>query len=211
MLTNQKRDKYYGTRIGDIVTSKSQFKGTAEVIEYGLKDNNRVTVKINDRKISVVAERLTIVEKVEQRLSERIVRVLQILDLPEYNNCAIAGQYIIELITEFGTSLPEIEQILRQLNSRVYLIGLSLPIFNNPKFTSKLPYCKKEYPYGLWIELNGKEALNKFTATDTDISLKKTGFLFERELCGPPLHIKAKILKCKKETGKIMLKKKKRP
>lgn len=200
-----KRNRHYGIRIGDIVTSKSQFKGTAEVIEYGLMDSNHVTVKINDRKIPVVAEGLTIVEKVEQRLSERIVRVL--LDLPEYNNCAIAGQYIIELITEFGTSLPEIEQILRQLNSRVYLIGLSLPIFNNPKLTSKLPYCKKEYPYGLWIELNGKEALNKFTATDTDISLKKTGFLFERELCGPPLHIKTP---CKKETGKIMLKKKKR-
>lgn len=108
----------------------------------------------------------------------------------------IAGQYIIEALTSYAVSLADIENILRRLKSRVFLIGFPLSFFSATSFIStsktknislynvcaKLPNQDKVFDYGLWIEMNGEHALqeliNKHQLTDIDFSLEKTGFLF---------------------------------
>lgn len=66
LFDNKNRTRYYGLRIGDIVSSKFELFDNAEVIEYGGFDNNRVFIKSEDETIrSVVAEWCTIINKVE--------------------------------------------------------------------------------------------------------------------------------------------------
>lgn len=65
---NEQRTRYYGIRKGDIVNCDGhwkQFNGDAKVIEYGLTDNNCVTVNVNGKSVDVVAEWLNIKQKVE--------------------------------------------------------------------------------------------------------------------------------------------------
>lgn len=115
-------------------------------------------------------------------------RMHQIIDLPEYNNAMIAGQYIMEAMTTYNMTLADIENLLRELSSRVYLIGLPLSFFAGCEPSCKVPEGYsivpmlpngKQVKYGLWVEMNGEDALKKLTEklTDMDYSLKDTGFL----------------------------------
>jgi hypothetical protein len=73
-FNNAERRRYYGLRIGDTVkldffNFKKEDKDTlAEVIGYGVMDNNKVYVRLeNDEERSYVAEWCTIVTKVEDK------------------------------------------------------------------------------------------------------------------------------------------------
>lgn len=106
----------------------------------------------------------------------------QILNIPEYNNAMIAGQYIMDAIKQYELTLPEIEKIFREMGSRVYLIGLPLSFFKNKyTFIPKLPNSDKSLKYGLWIEVDGPEfvhqVIEKYHLADVDRSLEETGFL----------------------------------
>lgn len=111
-----------------------------------------------------------------------VSRMIQITDIPGYNNCAIVSQYIMEAVKDHGIGFPEIEGMLRLLNSKIYLIGLPLFFFKNKySVISRLPHTDEFFQYALWIELNGKPAIDDLikrnNLTDVDISLTKTGFL----------------------------------
>jgi len=73
-LDNKERRRYYGLRIGDIVSPKFSYGhdiGPCEVIEYGFMDNNAVYLKTSEgEKIKWVAEWCTIITKVEDREKE---------------------------------------------------------------------------------------------------------------------------------------------
>lgn len=73
-MDNVDRRRYYGLRIGDTVTCEGrqlkQFSGTAEVVEYGFMDNNRVTVEQDGHRFSCVAEWMDIVTKVEDKITK---------------------------------------------------------------------------------------------------------------------------------------------
>jgi hypothetical protein len=116
---------------------------------------------------------------------EYFMRMLEIIDLPEYNNAMIASQYIVDAIKDLKLSLSGIEATLRFLNSRVHLIGLPLSYYNSSgtEYISKSIVNNERYEHVLWIELNGHEALIKLLKdlnlgdSDVDRSLEKTGFL----------------------------------
>lgn len=65
LFENETRNRKYGLREGDIVIS-SQFKKKAVVEDLVLADNNRVHVRTYDGTITVVAEWLKIIKKVEE-------------------------------------------------------------------------------------------------------------------------------------------------
>lgn len=75
-FNNEKRTRYYGLRIGDIVSCESrtlkQFTGEVKVVGYGFSDNNRVIVEQNGRQFDCVAEWLDIVKKVEDIVEEPV-------------------------------------------------------------------------------------------------------------------------------------------
>ncbi len=70
---NIERRRYYGIRVGDIVSPKmvdgSEWKeGKCEVISYGFMDNNAVYIRSeNGNETKWVAEWLDIITKVEDR------------------------------------------------------------------------------------------------------------------------------------------------
>lgn len=70
---NCERRRYYGIRVGDIVSpkgidGKEWHKGQSEVIEYGFMDNNAVYIRANDgTETKWVAELCDIITKVEDR------------------------------------------------------------------------------------------------------------------------------------------------
>jgi len=113
---------------------------------------------------------------------EYFSRMHQILDLGGYNNAMIAGQHFLELIKEHNMCLSEIEDTLREMDSRIYLIGLPLSYFKSEyTLSAKLPDSDKQYKYALWVELNGKDTVEDLlvrnSLTDVDRSLNETGFL----------------------------------
>ena len=70
---NENRTRYYGLRKGDIVKLKgvngNVFYQNAEVIDYGMMDNNRVIVKpMSGDETDWVAEYCEIIVKVEDRI-----------------------------------------------------------------------------------------------------------------------------------------------
>ena len=99
----------------------------------------------------------------------------------KFNNCGVVGQYLMKIITELGSSLKELEEMLRDQRSRVYLIGLPLSFFENLNYQAKIPGKDELLEYGLWIEMNGSEALEDFLEKNelfnVDRTLEKTGFL----------------------------------
>lgn len=107
------------------------------------------------------------------------------IDIPSHNNAMVAADYITRAIKKFSLSLAEIEIILRELNSRVYLIGFPLSFYNkgDHKFVSRFPFQEKKLDFALWIEMNGSDAIDEilkeqgWTDDDVDRSLVKTGFL----------------------------------
>jgi len=71
LFTNEKRNRYYGVRVGDTVKllfSHKEKDPIAEVVGYGFMDNNRVIVKLEDgTETDWVAEWCEIIEKVEDK------------------------------------------------------------------------------------------------------------------------------------------------
>ena len=70
VFDNIERRRYYGIRIGDEVeesfNNRITIKGT--VVDYGFMDNNAVVVEDkNGKKLSCVAEWLTITKKIEDK------------------------------------------------------------------------------------------------------------------------------------------------
>ncbi len=66
---NAERNRYYGLRLGDTVTSKAYKElGVCTVVEYGHLDNNRVIVEdATGKKFPIVAEWCSIVTKIEDQ------------------------------------------------------------------------------------------------------------------------------------------------
>lgn len=68
---NSERRRYYGLRVGDIVSpkglnGKEWHKGQSEVFEYGFLDNNAVYIRADDgTETKWVAEWCDIITKVE--------------------------------------------------------------------------------------------------------------------------------------------------
>lgn len=111
-------------------------------------------------------------------------RMHQILNLPEYNNAIIVGQYLIDAICDFKISLFDIETLFRKIESRVYLVGLPISFFSDSnEYVSRIPGDKNDrnLKYALWVEVNGKEALDRLIEErklfDIDREMKETGFL----------------------------------
>ena len=126
-----------------------------------------------------------------EELGAYITRMLQILSIPGYNNAAIAGQHIMELVSEHHISLPEIDRILKLLGSGVCIVGLPLTVFpNHENLSIFMPGSDKKFNYAIWIELNGPIALEKVidrAKLGVDRTLKETGFLClrEQDKCAP--------------------------
>jgi len=84
MFDNKNRTRHYGLRIGDIVKSDGQLKqftGTGKVVEFDGFDNNSACIQVGDKRITCVAEWLTIVTKVE----DRVLYIMKAqLDLPPH-------------------------------------------------------------------------------------------------------------------------------
>ena len=129
----------------------------------------------------------------DEKLASYLIRMHQIIDLPEYNNCGIVAQHLIEMMTEFGVSLPEANNLLREVKSRVYLVGLPLSLYKGndvkiiwltksvpiAEYSVFIPGSKRTYAYGLWVCMNGEEEYKNIIeeVKDVDIELKDTGFL----------------------------------
>jgi len=77
IFDNPERHRYYGLRKGDLVTIRTGMQNNpkivnAEVIDYGVWDNNRVILKFEDgTETPWVAEWCTIVTKVEDKVLAR--------------------------------------------------------------------------------------------------------------------------------------------
>jgi hypothetical protein len=126
-----------------------------------------------------------------EKLASYLIRMHQIINLPEYNNCGIVAQHLMEMITEFGVSLPEANKMLREIKSRIYLVGLPVDFYKDGKviwltnFRSKRDYStfipgnKKSYAYGLWVCMNGEDEYKSIIEEikNVDIELTSTGFL----------------------------------
>jgi hypothetical protein len=126
-----------------------------------------------------------------EKLASYLIRMHQIINLPEYNNCGIVAQHLMEMITEFGVSLPEANKMLREIKSRIYLVGLPVDLYKDGKviwltnFRSKrdystfIPGSKKTYTYGLWVCMNGEDEYKSIIEEikNVDIELTSTGFL----------------------------------
>jgi 5'(3')-deoxyribonucleotidase len=129
----------------------------------------------------------------DEKLNSYLIRMHQIINLPEYNNCGIVAQHLVEMMTEFGVSLPEANKLLREVKSRVYLIGLPLSFYKDndaktiwltepipiSEYSAFIPGSKKTYAYGLWICMNGEEEYKNIIKEikNSDIELTNTGFL----------------------------------
>ena len=106
----------------------------------------------------------------------------EIIDVPETNNAGVVSQFLVNAITEYEATLADAEKILREINSRVRLIGFPLDFFGD-EFEAVLPESDKKYKCALWVGMNGPEELRDdikrfgFEPGDIDISLEQTGFL----------------------------------
>ena len=118
-----------------------------------------------------------------QDLKEYLIRMHQVINLPDYNNAMIVAQHILEAIEKFEITIFEFESALREVKSRVHLLGLPLRVFNQGYRSWLPPNANKDYPYALWICMNGFDEISKtledfkIEETDIDKNLSKTGFL----------------------------------
>ena len=125
--------------------------------------------------------------------------LLKMINIQAYNNAMNVCQVAMQLVKDHNYTLPEMEQGLRELDSRVFMLGLPLHIFNGDKthlnivkgsehlvtsdeHISILPNSDKRYEYALWVCMNGKDEIEKtldqfhLTFSEVDISLERTGF-----------------------------------
>jgi hypothetical protein len=105
----------------------------------------------------------------------------------------VVSQASIEISSLFKTHpFMEMEKILREIHSDTYLIAVPLIGDMAGEFSTMLPHSQdKEYPYYLWICVNGEgEAREKLLEVETNparnmVDLGNTGLLVPRR--GTPL------------------------
>jgi hypothetical protein len=126
-----------------------------------------------------------------EKLNSYLIRMHQIINLPEYNNCGIVAQHLMEMISDFGISLPEANKLLREIKSRVYLVGLPLEYYRggevmwlskpipNSNYSTMIPGSSKVYDHGLWVCMNGEAEYKNIIekVKNVDVELTNTGFL----------------------------------
>ena len=95
----------------------------------------------------------------DEEMVSYLIRMHQIINLPEYNNCVIVTQYLVEMI-KLGISLPEANKMLREIKSRVYLIGLPLDFYKSGKVT----WLTKSFPISDHLVLFREAKRHMFTA-----------------------------------------------
>ena len=143
----------------------------------------------------------------ETTIKSTLKYILEIIDKPIYNNAGVVCQVIAGLMQKYDLTLPRAEQILRDLKSRVYLLGLPLRIYESDKtkltlrkdlkpeeiphitgkYTAILPGRDERFEYALWVCMNGKEEVPKtlksyeLTFNDIDLTLEQTGLLTIKE------------------------------
>lgn len=129
--------------------------------------------------------------------------IIETIEDSQYDSAAkvsIIAEFLLDLIQESTLTLSKAEEVFREIQSDVRLIGVPLYVFNErltntlinnginlnlprKKYTAFLPKSDRFYDYGLWILIEENEIerllLNKFNITinETDQSLGETGFL----------------------------------
>ncbi|KKP39659.1 MAG: hypothetical protein UR28_C0005G0032 [Candidatus Peregrinibacteria bacterium GW2011_GWF2_33_10] len=91
------------------------------------------------------------IEKIRQALTilERTIKQ------PQYNNATVVAQFLVNVFNEIGRSdLAEVEKLLRDNDSRIYLIAVPVKFFGN-QYESRLPNFSNTLNYALWICMNG--------------------------------------------------------
>ncbi len=140
-------------------------------------------------------------------IKEVLKKMNKIIDQPQYNNAMVVAQTIMELMKNNEMTLSQAEQTLREMKSRVYLLGLPLHVFNSGKtalalkkdikpencpppthkYISKLPDNDEFFQHALWVCMNGKKDVQdtiknfKLKENDLDLTLERTGFLYINE------------------------------
>jgi hypothetical protein len=117
------------------------------------------------------------------KFKQFLIDMHEVINQPKYNHAGTVSQFLVEGI-KHGATLSEAEKILREIESRVRLIGLPLHIYGE-EYVSRIPIPgnEKTFKYALWVGMNGpieiKKDLEKFklNPTDVDMSLEETGFL----------------------------------
>lgn len=90
-----------------------------------------------------------------------VLAIMNVERVEHYRDAAVMGRMLAEISKELRVApLAEIEAHFRSKGSDTYFIGLDAK--EMPEFESQLPHSgDKEYPYYLWIEVNGAEEAKK--------------------------------------------------
>lgn len=112
------------------------------------------------------------------------------INIQRNNNAGFASQVIVNQLSygsDFMLNLADAEQMLRDMNSRVFLLGLPLEFYKNDELEIFYPGTAKFQtgykPYALWVCMNGKAEAEKmmieqgFNAIDNMVRLHNCGFL----------------------------------
>lgn len=121
--------------------------------------------------------------KYNEREKHELEEFLKKVD--EQRNSSVVSQALILIYRAFGrTRLDDIESSLRTINANTFLIAI--PYSFDATVASKLPDGNEEYPYYLWVGVNGeKEAEEKYNELKTTkeenlAKLEQTGYLIQR-------------------------------
>lgn len=115
-------------------------------------------------------------------MKEQLQKMNQRIDDHDKNNAQYVAKVLINEINSGNGTLARAEQILREINSRVFLIALPIEIFMN-RYDSILPNQIDKMHYALWICMNGKRqaqiqlSKNKISEVDNMVQLHSYGFL----------------------------------
>jgi len=122
----------------------------------------------------------------KETINKILLEMHEEIKFPTKNNAMAVAQYCSDMMNDHHVTLADIEQLLREMHSRVILIGIPLKIYGD-KFISRRPNNDELYGFGLWVAMNGPEELKHdlqtfcLTDADIDISLENTGFLFIKQ------------------------------
>jgi hypothetical protein len=108
--------------------------------------------------------------------------------IAEYRDHQAYGMVIVEVCKFMGSNpIPQIEALLREMESNTYLIAIPPSPEILKHFALKMPHSgDEEYPYQLWIGVNGyeeAEAMMREVGTTPEqnmINLGRTGILMLR-------------------------------
>lgn len=127
---------------------------------------------------------------INDKVKEEFFELLQIIDISPYNNAMTVSQVLMNCYKNYNLTLPEAETLFRTYKSRIHLVGLPMKFFENSckyhlinppnkKLKFKPMIGNKQKKFGLWIEMNGKNQLEKIISkcNKVDRNLNNTGFL----------------------------------